>query len=55
MNPVLQTDGALESVATMLDRSQNKIEVELTTSPIFEKRTKSTIGVVYVLRRLWND
>lgn len=44
-----------KGVATMLDRSQNKFEVELTTSPIFEKETKSTIGVVYILRRLWND
>jgi PAS domain S-box-containing protein len=36
--------------ATVLDRTQKEIEVEVSTSPIFEKETGSTIGVVYVLR-----
>lgn len=39
-------------VATILDRAQKQIEVELSTSPIFEKESRSTIGVVYVLRPL---
>ncbi len=39
-------------VATVIDRARKQIEVELSTSPIFEKETRSTIGVVYVLRAL---
>lgn len=38
--------------ATVLDRERKEIRVELSTSPIFDKETRSTTGVVYILRAL---
>ncbi len=50
----LQFTNWLESpsrgTATVLDREQKAIRVELSTSPIFDKETRSTTGVVYILR-----
>jgi PAS domain S-box-containing protein len=38
--------------ATVLDRQGKEIHVDLSTSPIFDKETRSTTGVVYILRAL---
>ncbi len=38
--------------ATVLDRERKQIRVELSTTPIFDKETRSTTGVVYILRAL---
>jgi PAS domain S-box-containing protein len=38
--------------ATVLDRERKEIRVELSTSPIFDKESRSTTGVVYILRHL---
>ena len=52
----LQFTSWLESpsrgAATVLDRERKGIRVELSTSPIFDKETRSTTGVVYILRAL---
>jgi PAS domain S-box-containing protein len=49
-NMALQT--RLKGVATLLDRSRQELQVEISTSPIFDKSTGFTIGVVSVMRRI---
>jgi PAS domain S-box-containing protein len=45
-------EASSRGAATVLDRERKEIQVELSTSPIFDKETRSTTGVVYILRTL---
>jgi len=48
----LSLERRTKGLATILDRNQREMHVEIGTSPVFEKETGSTTGVVLVLRRL---
>ncbi len=52
MNFTLSLEGRTKGLATILDRNRNEMHLELGTSPVVEKETGSTTGVVLVLRRL---
>jgi PAS domain S-box-containing protein len=44
--------GPTKGVATALDRDGHALQIEIKTSPIFDKETRSTTGVVLVLREM---
>jgi PAS domain S-box-containing protein len=48
----LSLEGRTKGLATILDRNRREMHVEIGTSPVSEKETGSTTGVVLVLRRL---
>jgi PAS domain S-box-containing protein len=48
-------EGATKGVATVLDRNRCEMKIEIKTSPIFDKETGSTAGVVLLLHRLENS
>ena len=48
----MSLEGPSKGIATILDRECRQLQVEIGTSPIFEKENGSTSGVVLVLRRL---
>ena len=45
-------EGPTKGVATVLDHDRCALKMEIKTSPIFDKETRSTIGVVLVLRKM---
>jgi PAS domain S-box-containing protein len=48
----LSLECAAKGIATVLDRDRRELHVGIGTSPIFDKETGSTSGVVLILRRL---
>jgi PAS domain S-box-containing protein len=45
-------EGPTEGVATVLDHDRCALKLEIKTSPIFDKETGATTGVVLVLRKM---
>jgi PAS domain S-box-containing protein len=45
-------EGPSKGLATVLDRQRREVHIELGTSPILDKETGTTIGVVLVLHKL---
>jgi len=48
----LSLERAAKGIATILDRDRREINVEIETSPMFDKETGATSGVVLVVRKL---
>ncbi len=44
-------EGPTKGMATILDRDRREMNVEIGTSPIFDKENGSTTGVVFILRK----
>jgi PAS domain S-box-containing protein len=47
----MSLDGPSKGVATVLDRERRELQIELGTSPIFDKESGATTGVVLILHQ----
>jgi hypothetical protein len=52
LNFTMALEGHCRGIATILDRQRRELRLEIRTSPILEKGTGYTTGVVTVLSRL---
>ena len=52
LNFTLSLENRCKGIATVLDQQQREVRVEISTSPMLDKESGSTTGVVSVLRKL---